>query len=218
MNYNNPGLYVHYGCSGNAPKNWINFDVTPIIKMRKIPFLYFIITTFLRRKDYFPKNVLWGNIIKGLPIEENSCKAVYCCHVLEHLTLHDFRKALSNTHKILQKGGIFKLVVPDLEFFAREYINKIDNGDTNANYAFMSNTYLGHEKHEKRIREFFKMFYFTSYHFWMWDKLSLTKELENAGFCNIKIVGFGESEDKMFQYVEEANRFENAVSIECIKT
>jgi predicted SAM-dependent methyltransferase len=70
----------------------------------------------------FPENIEYGDIVKGLPILDNSCKAVYCSHVLEHLSLEDFIKALRSMYRILEAGGIFRLVLPDLEYFIKEYI------------------------------------------------------------------------------------------------
>jgi hypothetical protein len=51
----------------------------------------------------------------------------------------------------------------------------------------------------------------------MWDHKSLSLELENAGFKEIRECKFNDSEDVMFRYVENESRFNNAVGIECIK-
>ena len=66
----------------------------------------------------FPSNVKYGDIIKGLPVEDNSCDGLYCSHTLEHLSLQDFRIALKNSYKILKKGGIFRVILPDIKHIA----------------------------------------------------------------------------------------------------
>jgi predicted SAM-dependent methyltransferase len=48
---------------------------------------------------------------------------VYCSYVLEHLSLQDFRTALKNTYAILNRNGVFRLVLPDLDFSIHKYIN-----------------------------------------------------------------------------------------------
>ena len=53
----------------------------------------------------FPGNVEHGDITKELPLSEGSANAIYASHVLEHLPLEDFRKAIQNTYKYLKKGG-----------------------------------------------------------------------------------------------------------------
>lgn len=209
-------IYVHYGCAFKAPKEWINFDVSPSLTLQKIP----MIGAMVKKKLYapFPANVRYGNITKGLPINEGSCEGVYCSHTLEHLSLLDFRMALKNTLKILKVGGIFRCVVPDLEYSAREYIKSLDRGDNIASIEFLGNsTHLGIEKRPRGLEEFIRSFWGNSHHLWMWDIKSLSEELKNAGFSQIRACKFNDCEDEMFKLVEEIYRFENAVSIECRK-
>jgi hypothetical protein len=174
----------------------------------------------LKRKlnTVFPSNVRYGDIIKGLPIKENSCEGVYCSHTLEHLSLNDFRTALINTYKILKVGGVFRCIVPDLEYSAREYLKSLENGNTFASIQFIGdNTLLGIKERPKGLKGLLSSFWGNSHHLWMWDKLSLTEELKNAGFSQIRLCNFNDSEDSMFKFVEEADRFEKAVAIECRK-
>ena len=208
--------YVHYGCAFTAPKEWINFDASPSLTLQKIP----IIGAIVKKKLYapFPANVRYGNIVKGLPVSENSCTGVYCSHTLEHLSLVDFRLALKNTLKMLKVGGIFRCVVPDLEFYARKYINSLDEGNNIASIEFLGiGTHLGVEKKPQGLEEFLRLFWGNSNHLWMWDIKSLTHELKNAGFTQIRACQFNYCEDEMFKDVEESYRFENSVTIECRK-
>jgi hypothetical protein len=54
----------------------------------------------------------------------------------------------------------------------------------------------------------------TSEHLWMWDEPSLRSALREHGFAEIRRCRFGDCEDPMFQRVEDAGRFENAVAME----
>jgi hypothetical protein len=208
-------IYVQYGCGLSAPKEWKNFDVSPTLRIQKTP----IVGTILKSKlnTAFPKNVLYGDIIKGLPIDENSCDGLYCSHTLEHLSLKDFRQALINSFKVLKKGGIFRCIVPDLEFEARSYIKDLENDDKLASLNFINNTLLGQKERPRGLKGILSSFLGNSHHLWMWDNKSLTEELKNAGFTQIRICKFNDCEDEMFNYVEDINRFENAVAIECRK-
>lgn len=211
--------YVQYGCGTTAPDSWTNFDVSPVLKVRENILLnLFVLKLFgFNKRDFWDKNVRFGDIVKGLPIQANSCYGVYCSHVLEHLTLTDFHLALENTYSILKDGGIFRLVLPDLEYLCRTYINQLENGDVNANGKFMSGSFLGHEAHPSKIRSYLRMFYYASYHFWMWDRLSLMHELKSVGFRDVRQCQFGDSNNIMFNEVEIESRFKNAVAFECIK-
>jgi hypothetical protein len=207
--------YVQYGCGLSAPDEWINFDVSPTLRIQKTPFIGKLLKKQLAAT--FPPNVLYGNIIKGLPVKENSCDGLYCSHTLEHLSLKDFRKALKNSYKILKKGGIFRCVVPDLEFAVRSYIRNLESGDDMASIKFISSSLLGKEERPYGMKGFIRSFYGNAYHLWMWDHLSLPVELKNAGFVQIRVCAFNDCEDKMFSYVEDFKRFENSLAIECRK-
>jgi SAM-dependent methyltransferase len=208
--------YVQYGCGDIAPEAWANYDASPTLRIQKMP----VLGALLKRQlnAVFPDNVLYGDIVKGLPVPDDSCSGVYCAHVLEHLSLEDCRKALKNTYRILKKGGIFRCVVPDLEYLAREYISSLERGDNNASLTFMGHgTLLGTESRIRGIRGIISQFWGNSWHQWMWDGKSLSKELSEAGFIQIRLCSFNDCEDTMFSFVEEMARFEKALAIECRK-
>jgi SAM-dependent methyltransferase len=207
--------YVQYGCGQSAPEAWINFDASPSLRIQKTPIIGALLKS--RLTFVFQKNVRYGDIIKGLPVEDDSCDGLYCSHTLEHLSLNDFRKALANSYKILKKGGIFRCIVPDLEFAARTYIQGLDRGDNLASLIFFENTLLGLKERPRSFKRFIVSFWGNSHHLWMWDKKSLAEELKNAGFTQIRICEFNDCEDDMFKLVEEIGRFENAVALECRK-
>lgn len=209
-------IYVQYGCGLSAPKQWINFDVSPTLRIQKTPVIGAILKS--RLNTVFPQNVRYGDIIKGLPLENDSCTGLYCSHVLEHLSLHDFRIALRNSHKILKTGGIFRCVVPDLEYYARKYISALDNGDASASLQFIGeNTLLGKEDRPRGLKGFMSAFLGNAYHLWMWDRISLSEELRMAGFTDIRVCKFNDSSDDFFKLVEDEGRFINAVSMESRK-
>ena len=82
--------YVQFGCGMCAPETWQNFDAGPAFWLQsRLPFL----TPLLVKKGFppYPKNIVYGDVIKGLPVPPGSAAAVYCSHVLEHMTLDDAR-------------------------------------------------------------------------------------------------------------------------------
>jgi hypothetical protein len=212
--------YVQYGCGLSAPKEWINFDASPTLLIQKIP----IIGKTIVQKSQgfcFPPNVRYGNIIKGLPVRNNTVDGLYCSHVLEHLALEDFKVVLKNSFTMLKEGGVFRCVVPDLEFAATNYVDQLKNGNTNASITFLSGevggTLLGTEIRPKGLKAITASLFGNVKHLWMWDKYSLAKELEIAGFVDVRQCRFNDSEDKMFWFVEDKDRFINAIAFECRK-
>jgi hypothetical protein len=136
---------------------------------------------------------------------------------LEHLALDDLRVALNNTYKVMKSGAIFRLVLPDLEFIARKYIENLDLGEPNSSHVFLNDSMLGIQCRSRGLRLIVTSYFGNSHHLWMWDFLSLTKELDNLGFKNIRRCDFGDSKDDIFKDVEEIDRFQNCLAIECVK-
>ena len=171
-----------------------------------------------RLNTVFPANVLFGDIVKGLPVKENSCAGVYASHVLEHLALLDFRAALQNTYRILQPGGTFRCIVPDLEYSARKYLQGLENGYEEASLDFIDcDLLLGLKKRPKGVIEKITYLWSNLHHSWMWDAKSMAKELRNCGFREIHLCKYIDSEDPMFKLVEDADRFKNSVAFDCKK-
>ena len=205
-------MYVQYGCSFvGCPTEWQNFDSSFTLKWERIPLIGRAYTKNARR---FPTNVMPGDIVKGLPVPEGVCHGIFASHVLEHLPLEDFHKALDNTIRILRPGGIFRVIVPDLEWAAREYIRRLDEHDSSANEFLLRETCLGREKRDKGLAALLWRWLTTSEHQWMWDAPSLRKALEAHGFKMIRSCNFGDCEDPIFSLVEAKGRFANAVAIE----
>tara|TARA_Y100001972_G_scaffold129165_1_gene194796 strand:+ start:1405 stop:2028 length:624 start_codon:yes stop_codon:yes gene_type:complete len=205
--------YIHYGCGLDAPDGWVNFDASPSLALQKIPVLGPLIKSV--SKVQWPANVRYGDITRKLPgVPHGSAKGVYCSHVLEHLSLEDFRKALQNTYLSLAEGGIFRMVIPDLEYHIRIY--QSSNDDEKAIH-FMKDTILGVEKRKKGIRSVMEHMLGNSKHLWMWDFNSLKVELERVGFKEIRKCEPGDSSDPNFKLVENPARFRASVAIECHK-
>lgn len=206
-------LYVQYGCGFSAPKNWKNYDASPTLRFERT---WLIGKLYKKNSHPFPENVLYGDIVKGLPEQKNTCDGVYCSHVLEHLPYQDFQTALKNTYRILKPGGIFRCVVPDLKFAIEKYLKDYGTVENPAS-DFMRRTLLGKEKRSKGFIGVVKDYAGNSKHLWMWDEKSLVSELEKSGFKNCRICFFNDSKDEHFKFVEEANRFNEAIAIECTK-
>jgi predicted SAM-dependent methyltransferase len=71
-------------------------------------------------------DVLIHNILKGLPYPDNYFDAIYHSHFLEHLSKSDAHGFTVECFRVLKPGGIIRIVVPDLENIAREYLTQLE--------------------------------------------------------------------------------------------
>jgi predicted SAM-dependent methyltransferase len=91
---------LNFGCGTRYADSWENIDFySPTPEVQKT------------------------NLLQGLPYANDSFDVVYCSHVLEHFTKDNSLFLIKESLRILKKGGIFRLVVPDLEGSCREYID-----------------------------------------------------------------------------------------------
>ena len=207
-----PGQMVQFGCGLCAPSQWQNFDASPTLRLQKLP----IVGGFVPAGEFgrFPQNVAHGDIVKGLHIADESVKLLYCSHVLEHLTLAELRQALQNCYRHLQPEGIFRFVLPDLEFMSAQYINSTD---PDAALEFMRVSWMGIENRQRSLVDFLKEWLGGSHHLWMWDYKSLARELSAAGFQDIRRAQFGDSGIAKFSQIEDSQRWKNELGIQCRK-
>lgn len=66
------------------------------------------------------------NLLQPLALPDQSYEMVYSSHVLEHLPREMAAPILCEFKRILLPGGILRLVVPDLESIAREYLRQLE--------------------------------------------------------------------------------------------
>lgn len=202
------GRFVQYGCGLSAPEGWANYDVSPTLRLQRIP----LIGALARRRVRFPPNVRYGDVVRGLPVPDGSCDAVYCSHMLEHLPYNGLRTALRNTFRILKPGGVFRLVLPDLQVLVEEYL-RFDPATRASN--LMRRTNLGSLERPMGLIGRLRASFGNSAHLWMWDYPGLEHELLAAQFIEIRRAQFGDSSLAAFAEVEDAARFEEALAIEC---
>ena len=113
-------------------------------------------------------------------VNENSVDEIYSRHFFEHLTFYDGVRLVSSWIKILKKGGIMEMILPDIDYHARQWI---EHGGDN------SHARAGFWGWQRRVEtgaiwDIHK----SGYNF-----KTLNKLLWNAGFNNIKRIGNGSS-------------------------
>jgi predicted SAM-dependent methyltransferase len=134
---------------------------------------------------------------KPLPWKEGAACAVYASHLLENLSAVQAMRLLQECFRVLEGGGVIRLMVPDLENLARQYVAALDE-DTGTNDfpiwqtpadRFLSQTLLRSRTAPSGtlIYQLYKLAMEFDSHKWMYDKVSLTNLVRAAGFAEVEI-------------------------------
>lgn len=110
---------LNIGCGLNFHHDWVNIDIVSA-----------------------SSEVLKHDIRKGIPYPNSYFDACYSSHVLEHLVQQDAEKLVIECFRVLKPKGIARIVVPDLERIAKDYLytlEQVESGDTGIepNYDWM---------------------------------------------------------------------------------
>ena len=191
----------------------MNIDNSPSVLLgRWPPFkrLLFLLGVLSRERyeTVWPSDVVWRDVSKRLPYEDDCVDKIYSSHLLEHLDKERGEALLQECFRVLKKGGIFRLVVPDLEFHARRYLQHVSGDGSAARVPhddFLWNIYGAYL--EKRR--------YGATHRYMYDWPTLQLVLGQIGFSKIIRQGFQEGLDPELCSLD--NRPEESLHIDAIK-
>ncbi len=149
-------LKLNMGCGNNTKEGWVNCD--------------------MRRKAD-----MMLDLRRPLPLPDNSCVMIYSEHFFEHLDHPGAAdRFLEECVRVLRPGGVFSVVVPDIELVLRSTVL----GGTDEYYAQQDRynpswceTQMEHVNHIFRQND---------EHRFCYDFETLSKVLKNAGFAQIR--------------------------------
>ncbi len=98
-------------------------------------------------------DVLAHDLLQPLPFADRSFDFVYHSHVLEHFRRDDAAPFLAECLRVLRRGGVLRVVVPDLEMIARGYLDALDrcrDGETAASHDY---EWMMLELYDQTVRE-----------------------------------------------------------------
>lgn len=204
------------GCGTKTSPRCINVDWSPYLRIAKNPLARLLAPLLVRGERRqklrgLPEGIVVHDLRKGVPAADGSADVVYHSHVLEHIDRSDAPAFLADIHRALKPGGIHRVVVPDMEFLARRYLEHLESCDDDPGRAREHDAHLGSIIEQMVRREAFG----TSQqrpmrrwvenlllgdarrrgetHQWMYDRVSLAELLREVGFEDVQQLAFDRS-------------------------
>lgn len=209
-------ICLNIGCGLSRGDSWMNVDTSPSLLLSKIPTVGRPLARQLKAPDW-PTEVKYGNVLCENLLPEASCRLIFASHVLEHMSMIDARKALNNLHRFLMPGGIFRIIVPDLEACVKRYIERCAQNDATAAEMFLEETGIGLKESRATIFARLRAAFANSRHQWMYDRYSLERILKETGFTAITPSEFGNWSDPRFGEIEDPQQQVFTVCFEATK-
>lgn len=183
------GPRVNLGCGPVMRDGWINVDgsrrawlvahVSPLDRL--------LVRLGLIRPTAFKPSVVYHNLLKPLPWPDGSIAAIYAGEVWEHLRLEEAERVTRECCRVLMKGGVLRLCVPDGVEFWQRYLDI---------FAEEHATPPLH-RHPERLRNHVQMYFddictsrdpiisLGHFHKWQYDEVQLVDLIERSGFVEV---------------------------------
>jgi len=218
---------LHLGCGLTAPPDWLNVDGSVQAYFARWPRIKSVLVKtgmYPRRQAEipWPTNILCLDLRKSLPFSEGRFVAVYSSHTFEHLFHDDAVVLAKECYRVLKKGGIFRVVVPDLAAFVEDYQKRSLQtiGSDSAADRLMEDLNVQPKSRPTGFLGLYHRLLGYHEHKWMYDAPSLRQLLLEAGFSDITHPLFQEGRLPGLQEIEKSSRVEKGAGViaEGIKT
>jgi predicted SAM-dependent methyltransferase len=201
MATSNGEIKINIGCGLSGIAGWHNLDNSPTITLSRIPLLRSALKT-----PAWPRDVRRYDVRKGLKFADGSVRYIYSSHTFEHFTYEESLAIAKDCRRKLALGGVLRVVVPDLELIAREYLA---DDKPLAAQAFISRLSLNHS-----LQDFFHP---GSNHSQMFDGRKLVHMLREAGFENVELSSYRKSAIPEIDQIELEVRRDESLYVEAQK-
>lgn len=183
-------LLLHLGCGNVCHAGWINVDLNP------------------------PSAGYFADFRDPIRLADGCTRHIHCEHVLEHLDYDDAQSFLRECHRVLERQGSLRLILPDAEKYLRAYAS-------NDKAFFDQFKHLGGAVNplELRMEVINQMFRMGGAHRFAWDFETLRHHLEKIGFAEIQKSSLGDISsafkiDGTDVWREQESIYINAVKLE----
>jgi SAM-dependent methyltransferase len=165
---------LHLGCFDQPLNGWVNTDITPHIRVSRIPYAAELLHSvrmmsskrLAQHQAGIFRQIEYLNLSKKFAYASNSFAAVFTSHVLEHLYPSVAIRCLGECLRVLRPNGVLRISVPDLDRMVRDY----DPADPEAFLQELFQYGVGADKNS---------------HHWHYNYTNLSFHLLNLGFSKV---------------------------------
>lgn len=169
---------LNIGAGGNRLEGWLNVDLAP------------------------PPRVSYMNGARRWPFANETFHAVLCEHVIEHVPKTVGRHFIAEAFRTLKSGAKFRIVTPDLDFFANAVLHGAPEAD--AYLRFLE----GFTKASEPMNwcDAINLNFYEHGHCYIYSPGELRAALEAAGFVDLVQTRAGYHHDEIFRDVDGHTR------------
>lgn len=179
-------IKLNAACGNDYKSGWINIDNDSNNDRHKI-------------------DAFW-DLRHPLPLNENSVDYIYNEHFLEHLTVEEGQAVIKDFLRVLKKGGIMRIAMPDLDISISRFLDpdwKNDPLITKFGFKFKTRA--------ERLNTVFRSWG----HKWLYNAEELKRRLKEAGCNNVTQCKLNKSKYAELKNLETRN--ESTLIMEVIK-
>jgi len=131
-----------------------------------------------------------------LPAPDASCELIYSEHFLEHLSVESAVAFFRQSLRVLQSGGVLRTAMPSITSSIHRYLQ---DGDWKSDPIFERSPVMrAVETRAEMINVCFRSWG----HQWLYDEEELERRLVQAGFSQVRVMAWGDSEHAALRGLE----------------
>jgi predicted SAM-dependent methyltransferase len=100
------GKYLYLGCGNHRMPKFTHVEIN------------------IGKRKAGPPDII-ADITQHISLPDNSVDLIFSRATMEHLTYPDLINCLLENHRLLKKGGIVRMLVPDFDIMIQDYLNKL---------------------------------------------------------------------------------------------
>lgn len=200
-------MKLNLGCGSQVVDGWVNVDYALGARLSKLPVYRSVNRKVGLTKLDWDDRIVIHDLTKHFPWPDSSVDAIYTSHTLEHFSREDGRRFLEECYRVLRRGGILRVVVPDLQLVVAKYIR----GEVRADDFVSQLGVLTRNNRGSMKNRLAPLFQFP--HKCMYDTPRLLEILDEIGFTTLSRAAF-ESDIDDIRRLEVEGRAASAAIVE----